>query len=197
VARARAEFDAAFAAPPAEGRRAAERLVRIEVGGERFALRLADLAGLRRLGKLVALPGARPELLGVAGLRGRLVPVFDLGRLLGCGADEPRWLALARAEEPVGLAFGGLEGQIEVAPEAQATADAASAVRAASAGAMDGTGAAEGGASPGRTRGAGFLGRVVRDGDVPLPVVEVGALVAALAAQAGPAGRAGMEGEGT
>lgn len=113
VARLRGDFDAAFALPPAEGRGATERLIVVGAGGARFALPLAELAGFRRLRKLCKLPGAASELLGLASVRAGLLPVFGLARLLGCGADEPRWLAIARGE-PLGLAFGGLHEYLEV-----------------------------------------------------------------------------------
>ena len=111
----RAAFDAGFAAPPAAAARAIERLVVVVAGGDRLALRLRELSGLRRLGRLSPLPGAASELLGLTGIRGRLTPVFSLARLLGLGADEPRWLALPRADQPLGLAFGAFEGYVEVA----------------------------------------------------------------------------------
>jgi len=42
-------------------------------------LEVADLGGVR------AVPGARPEVLGVRNLRGQILPVVDLARLLGIG----------------------------------------------------------------------------------------------------------------
>lgn len=110
LARLREAFDRAFQEPPPErGDRRAVLAVR--VGGEPFAMRLDDLGGLMAAGALTPLPGAPPELLGVMGVRGQVVPVFSLSRLLGLAPDSSeRWLALS-PEEPLALAFHDLEGQ--------------------------------------------------------------------------------------
>jgi chemotaxis signal transduction protein len=119
LAELRGAFDQTFAAP-AHGR--LEHLVSlltIDVGGQPFALRTLDLSGLVADRRVVPVPSLRAELLGVASLRGTLVPVFDLARWLGLPRHEagPRWLALAGRENPLALAFDRLEGYVEVAPE--------------------------------------------------------------------------------
>jgi chemotaxis signal transduction protein len=49
-------------------------------------------------------------LLGLVGVRGLVVPIYDLRLLLGYGAGPaPRWLALARATSPIGFAFEAFE----------------------------------------------------------------------------------------
>lgn len=109
-------FDAAFARPPATPTEGQERLLLVVAGGQRYALRLAELGGLQPLRRLVPLPGGRRELLGLAGVRGRLVAVFDLARLLGAAAEPsppvaPRWLLLCGgAEAQLALACGHCEG---------------------------------------------------------------------------------------
>lgn len=111
----RRAFDAGFARPPPPPPEALEHLLLVAAGAGRYALRLGELSGLQPLHRLVPLPGARPELLGLAGVRGRLVAVFSLARLLGldAAADEhPRWLAICGGEEPqLALAFAQFEGQ--------------------------------------------------------------------------------------
>jgi chemotaxis signal transduction protein len=63
-------------------------------------------------------PGPLPELLGIVGLRGAIVPVYDLRLLLGhTPAGPPRWLVLAAGGQ-VALAFDHLEGHIVVAADA-------------------------------------------------------------------------------
>lgn len=111
----RRSFDAGFAQPPAPPAAALEHLLLLSTGAGRYALRLGELSGLQRLRRLVPLPGARPALLGLAGVRGRLLAVYSLTRLLGLqGAPEepPRWLAVGGGEEPqLAVAFAQFEGQ--------------------------------------------------------------------------------------
>jgi chemotaxis signal transduction protein len=93
-----------------------ENLLAIRVCGDAFAIRLSEISGLATDKKIVAFPSPMPELLGLAGVSGRLVPVYSLAALLGYGAtaDQGRWLALCGAEEPVGLAIIDFEGYLRV-----------------------------------------------------------------------------------
>lgn len=115
----REAFDAAFAAAPGDARREQVALLRLRAGGEELALRVLETGGLVALGRLTPLPARRPELLGLTGLRGGLLPVFDLARLLGLPGQgaPPRWMALAgEGEERVGLAFDEFQGHARVLP---------------------------------------------------------------------------------
>lgn len=113
----RRAFDRAFAEPPPAAPAASEDLLMIRLAGDPYALRLRDVAGLLASRKVVAVPADAPGLLGLAGVRGDLVPVFDLTALIGRGAlaDPPRWLVLCGDGERVGLAFPVLEGHLRVA----------------------------------------------------------------------------------
>jgi chemotaxis signal transduction protein len=112
----RQAFDGGFALPPPERTAQGVRLLLVGVGEGRLALRLDAVQGLEALPRRVPLPGGPPELLGLVGLRGRLVPVFSLARLVNAEpAGEPRWLLLSGTEEPLGLALEGFHGQAEVA----------------------------------------------------------------------------------
>jgi chemotaxis signal transduction protein len=56
--------------------------------------------------------------LGLAGLKGRLVPVYSLAALLGLkeDPDESCWLAVCEVEEEaLGLTFANLEGTVRAA----------------------------------------------------------------------------------
>jgi purine-binding chemotaxis protein CheW len=62
-------------------------------------------------------------LLGVAGFRGALIPVYDLRALLGCSiTGAPRWLALARGV-PIAVAFDGMDGHLPVEPGTVASSE--------------------------------------------------------------------------
>lgn len=116
----RAAFDAAFAAPPRGPRRDLVPLLAIRAGGDPVAVRVLETAGLFPAKVIVPAPSRRPELLGVCGHRGAVLPVFSLARLLGRaeGGEASRWMLLAGREERVALAFAALEGHVLVSPSA-------------------------------------------------------------------------------
>lgn len=115
----RAAFDATFAAPARGARRDLVPLLAIRAGGEAVAVRLLETAGLLPAKAIVPAPSRRPEVLGVCGHRGAVLPVFSLARLLGLAEEgEARWMLLAGREERVALAFGALDGHVLVPPSA-------------------------------------------------------------------------------
>ena len=106
-------FDASFAeAPPTTA--AYENVLNISCGPMACAIRVSDISGIFADVKITRVPSALPELLGIAALRGSLVPVYDLRTLLGHSADtRPRWVAVMAATR-LGLAFDAVEGQKRV-----------------------------------------------------------------------------------
>jgi purine-binding chemotaxis protein CheW len=114
----RRAFDQAFAAPPPVGRSEEERLLGLGVGGDAFAIRLADIRGLVPAPGIVAVPGPEAALLGIAGLRGALLPIYGLAVLLGYPAptEAPRWVVIVIVDDgvPVGLAFDRFEGYLQI-----------------------------------------------------------------------------------
>jgi chemotaxis signal transduction protein len=115
----RRAFDQSFATAPGTETDTAgvENLLAIRVGSHPYVLRLAEVSGLFADKKITWLPSPLPELRGIAGLRGMVLPVYDLGMLLGSArAAAPRWL-LVTATTPVGLAFDGFDGYLSVRPE--------------------------------------------------------------------------------
>ena len=115
AAELRREFDRAFAEPVRADTTAAEDLLGIEIGGQRFAIRLSEIAGLFAGKKVTRIPGGTAALLGIAGFRGALLPVYDLQALLGHPSTQaPRWLVIAAAA-PVAFAFEAFVGQLRVA----------------------------------------------------------------------------------
>lgn len=111
-------FDRAFAEPPPPDPPALADLLAIRVGAEPYALRFSEIAGLFADRKVTPIPTRAPTLLGIAGFRGALVPVYDLHALLGQRAAEAaRWLVMA-ARAPVAFAFSAQEGQFRCGREA-------------------------------------------------------------------------------
>jgi purine-binding chemotaxis protein CheW len=64
--------------------------VRLRLGRERYAVPIENVLEVAELGTLSALPGTGPAMLGVRNLRGRVLPVFDLARVLAIAGDAGR-----------------------------------------------------------------------------------------------------------
>ena len=87
--RARARGPAAAPAPPGiaagetQSSAASEHLVVFQLADGSFGLRLGGVGEIIRLPGLARMPLAPPSLMGLANLRGAVLPVVSLRRLLG------------------------------------------------------------------------------------------------------------------
>ncbi len=121
----RRAFDRSFAEAPRPDTAAFEDLLLIRVANDPYALRLAECAGLFADRKVTPLPTRVPELLGLAGFRGSLTPVYDLRGLLGYPrGGAPRWLVSTAGGAGVALAFDRFEGHARVGGDALVADDA-------------------------------------------------------------------------
>ena len=110
----RKAFDRVFAEPPPPEAEAAADYLGIRIGGAPYAVALSEIGAVFADRKIAPLPSSAGELLGVAGVRGDIVPIFSLGALLGQGGDDkPRWLVLARGAR-AGFAFDALDGHLRI-----------------------------------------------------------------------------------
>src|SRR5204863_3892405 len=88
----RQNFDQSFARAAGGAQPSQLDFLAIVVAGDAYAIRLSEVQSLHADRKLVAAPSVLPELLGVCGFRGVLMPVYDLARLLGYGPGQAaRW----------------------------------------------------------------------------------------------------------
>jgi chemotaxis signal transduction protein len=112
----RRHFDQAFAEPHRPPPAASVDLLALRLSGRRYAIRQDQVSGLVARRPVIALPSSHPHLLGLAGVRGVLVPVFSLAGLMGATASGERadWLVLCGHDEPVGLAFQDLDRYVRV-----------------------------------------------------------------------------------
>jgi purine-binding chemotaxis protein CheW len=112
----RRRFDASFALPLSAGAAESEDLLNVRVGEQGFAIRLRDIAGLFSRRVIVPIPSRVPGVLGLAGIRGEVVPVFGLSGLLGLGqeTEPPGWLVLSVPPQPIALAFPAFEGFVRL-----------------------------------------------------------------------------------
>jgi chemotaxis signal transduction protein len=116
AAELRRAFDESFAAPLPAAPADMRDFLTLRAGAGRYALDVNDLKGLEAHRQITPLPVGDPAVLGVAGIGGRLVPVYALGLLLGesGGSGQSSWLAICGQAEPVALAFDELEGQVRL-----------------------------------------------------------------------------------
>jgi chemotaxis signal transduction protein len=123
-------FDRSFTVPRRAESEPFEHVLAIRVGGEPYAVRLDEVAGLYVDWPVTPVPGPSADLLGVAELRGSLVPVYHLRGLLGRAAagvpEVPRYAVLSAGTDPVAFAFDALDGHLRVAPDTFKHADARS-----------------------------------------------------------------------
>jgi chemotaxis signal transduction protein len=121
LAELRRTFDAAFTFPPTRPPDDCRDLLAVTVGGNRLAVPLPAMSGLVADRPVTPLPGSPPQLLGVVGLRGQLVPVFSLADLVGRaggGAETPRWLVLAAGSPVFAVAVDAVDGHLRVPDDA-------------------------------------------------------------------------------
>jgi purine-binding chemotaxis protein CheW len=121
-------FDAAFTFPPVRPPDDLTDLLAVTVDGSPLAVPLQAMSGLVADRALTPLPASPPQLLGVAGLRGQLVPVFSLAGLVGRAAPDgpaPRWLVLAAGSPVFAVAVDSVDGHLRVPADAIARPAAA------------------------------------------------------------------------
>lgn len=106
----RQAFDLSFVEARRLETKETEDLLAVEIGGDPYMLRLAEIAGFLSDKKVTRLPSSAPELSGVGGFRGAIMPVYDLAALLKYPPSRTtRWMVIAAAA-PVALAFDEFDG---------------------------------------------------------------------------------------
>ena len=97
--------------------------VRLRMGRERYAMPIENVLEVAELGSLSALPGAGVAVLGVRNLRGQVLPVFDLARVLAIAGDAspPRVVVAEHAGRLAGLAVDEVTDVVALTGEAELT----------------------------------------------------------------------------
>ncbi|MEN1960667.1 chemotaxis protein CheW [Luteimonas sp. MJ246] len=107
--------------PPRVQVQVASRWLRVLVGTDSYALELLRVQEVVRVAPVVAMRGTAPAVLGVMSLRGRIVPVFDLGLWLrtGCvdAGEQARIVVVERDDELVGLLVSAVEDVVTLGPD--------------------------------------------------------------------------------
>lgn len=110
----RNDFDRSFAAPRRAGAVESVDFIAIRVDEAPYAIGLADIAALSASPRMTAIPGQPAALLGLAGFRGAMLPVYGLAALLGHGTAAPVcWLVRTPL---LAFAFSRFEGHLRLQP---------------------------------------------------------------------------------
>ncbi|BDU17875.1 chemotaxis protein CheW [Lysobacter auxotrophicus] len=97
------------------------RWLRVAVGEDSYAVELLRVQEVGRTVPIVAMRGAAPSVLGAMNLRGRIVPVFDLGLWLGTGRVVPderaRIVVVERDNELIGALVSAVDDVVTLGPD--------------------------------------------------------------------------------
>ncbi|MEP9353440.1 chemotaxis protein CheW [Xanthobacter sp. KR7-65] len=89
---------------------ATARRLSVHAGGHHIAIDSATVGEVIRGPRLTRVPHGPPALLGVMQMRGAVLPVVSLGRLLGASAaSESRWVVVLRGNPGMGVAVDAVE----------------------------------------------------------------------------------------
>ncbi|HEY5613906.1 MAG TPA: chemotaxis protein CheW [Lysobacter sp.] len=106
---------------PVSAMATSHRWLRVTIGNDSYALELLRVQEVVRLAPIVALRGAARAVLGVMNLRGRIVPVVDLGLWLdaGCvhGDERSRIVVVERDDEMIGVLVSAVEDVVTLGRE--------------------------------------------------------------------------------
>lgn len=160
----RAQFDASFALPLGAVSAEAEDVLHVRVSGVPYSFRLREISGLVAKRPIISVPSRAPGLIGLAGIRGEIVPVFSLATLFDAGEEleSPQWLVLSPTPHPLAFAFSKFDGFVRLLKTALRPAATVDAARP-------------------------YLGEVVSTAEGPRPLIGVSQLVATLRSRVGPA----------
>jgi len=116
AAELRQAFDLSFAVPPPQTSQEIENLLAIRVAGDPHAIRLCEIDGIVTGRKVIAVPAAALDFLGLVGIRGDIVPVFGLASVLGYSEppESLRWMIRCGTNDPIGLAFSDFDGYLRL-----------------------------------------------------------------------------------
>lgn len=120
-----AERQARYGTPNDRAQRETEPLILWSIGGERFALSLADVAAVAPMPRVTRVPGAPSPLVGIFARAGILHNLFDPAALLGATptGEGDRMVLILRHERCLALAIDRADG-IEDIDAALAVSDA-------------------------------------------------------------------------
>lgn len=113
----RREFDAGFASAHVSNAVAGENMLILRLADDTYGVRMGQVRGLHVGRPIIAMPTRCRELLGLAGFRGQVVAVYDLGALLDYPKrSSARWLMLS-GDTSIAFAFDMFQRHLTVSPQ--------------------------------------------------------------------------------
>lgn len=84
----------------------------LELGEEKYALRIYDIYEVIRMQKVTEVPNSKPYMLGVINLRGKIVPIISLRKRFGLTevsvTQSTRIVVVKSQEEIIGIVVDGV-----------------------------------------------------------------------------------------
>lgn len=116
-------FDRGFAEPYPPPRRDSLAVIALSIAGNGYAIRLEQIASIHVDVRVGAVPSKARGLVGLATIRNIIVPVHDLGVMLGHRMVPVggRWIVVGRGDAPRAWSFETLDGQVRIEPPAGGT----------------------------------------------------------------------------
>jgi hypothetical protein len=114
----REAFDRGFAEPFPPPRRDVLAVIALTIAGVGYAIRLQQIASIHVNVRIGAVPSKARGLVGLATIRNVIVPVHDLGVLLGhrMVPVAGRWVIVGVGNAPRAWSFEILDGQLRIEP---------------------------------------------------------------------------------
>jgi len=97
-------------------------MLSFRLGGEEYVLPVDDVREVLKSRELTIVPNSPPHVLGVTSIRGRVLPVIDLGRRLGLPPavrdEKARIIIISPDDEDAGIMVDRVTGVVRISPDA-------------------------------------------------------------------------------
>jgi purine-binding chemotaxis protein CheW len=86
--------------------------------GEEYAIDILEIQEIIKLPQITSLPRIKDFVLGIVSLRGTIVPIVDLRKMMGLGDTEysraTRVLVIRSEDEPIGIVVDGVTSVLRI-----------------------------------------------------------------------------------
>ncbi len=96
-------------------------MLAFRIGAEEYVVRIEQVREVLKIRDVTPIPHSEGHIMGVTSLRGRMLPIVDLGRLLGLTAgtrdEKSRIVVVSSDEEDTGLLVDRVTGVVRIAQD--------------------------------------------------------------------------------